>query len=166
MHALLRLGEGQEILPLLQADLMVNVDTLLADTQTLLARLQEAESGGAEDDTFFAADPSRSMSLRQPSPEPQPDPSLPASASSSPEESATDEVYEFQVRASPSCLGCTEAWLLLQEVSTSSWGSSCWSRLASARACADNLWCILTDEPLLIRNGLELALQGRVPIGR
>ena len=76
---------------------MANVDALLADTQTLLARLQEAEPGGAEDGTFFAADPSRSMSLRQPSPEPQPDAPLPASAGAWPEDSATDEVYEFQV---------------------------------------------------------------------
>ena len=76
---------------------MANVEALLADTQTLLARLQEGESGGAEDGTFFAADPSRSMSLRQPLPEPQPDAPLPASAGSSPEDSATDEVYEFQV---------------------------------------------------------------------
>lgn len=98
-----------------QADLMANVEALLADTQTLLARLQEAESGGAEDDTFFAADPSRSMSLRQSSPEPHPDAHLPASASSSPEENATDEAYEFQVRAIPSCQGCTDARVLWKE---------------------------------------------------
>ncbi len=120
--ALLNVGGMARELPLLQADLMVNVDTLLADTQSLLARLQEAESGGAEDDTFFAADPSRSMmSLRQPSPEPQPDPPLPASASSSPEENATDEVYEFQVGDHFSCQGCNEARVLLQEISASSW---------------------------------------------
>ena len=83
---------------LLQADLMANVEALLADTQTLLARLQSTESGGADDDTFFALDPRGSMSLRQPSPEPQLDAALPASASSCPEEVATDEVYEFQVR--------------------------------------------------------------------
>ena len=100
-HHCVHMGRRPENSAFLQADLMVNVDTLLADTQSLLARLQEAGSGGAEDDAFFAADPSRSMSLRQPSPEPQLDPSLPASASSSPEESATDEVYEFQVGDAP-----------------------------------------------------------------
>ena len=48
---------------LLQADIMANVEALLADTQALLARLQEGESGGADDETFFAADPARSISL-------------------------------------------------------------------------------------------------------
>ena len=94
---------------------MANVEVLLADTQTLLARLQEAESGGADDDTFFAADPSRSMSLHQPPLEPQPDASLPASASSSPEENATDDVYEFQVGANSSWQGCTDARGSLKE---------------------------------------------------
>lgn len=85
---------------------MANVEALLADTQTLLARLQEGESGGpADDDTFFAADPSRSMNLRQPSPKPQADASLASPADSPPDEEATEEVYEFQVlRLPPSML--------------------------------------------------------------
>ena len=77
---------------------MANVDALLADTQALLARLQEGESGAPDDETFFAADPTKSISLPRPLPEPQADTALPASASSNLNEEATDEVYEFQVR--------------------------------------------------------------------
>ena len=76
---------------------MANVEALLADTQALLARLQEGESGGADDETFFAADPARSISLHGPMPEPHAETALPASASSDPDKEATDEVYEFQV---------------------------------------------------------------------
>jgi hypothetical protein len=82
---------------LLQADIMANVEALLADTQALLARLQEGESGGPDDETFFAADPTKSISLHRPLPEPQADTALPASASSNLDKEATDEVYEFQV---------------------------------------------------------------------
>ena len=77
---------------------MANVEALLADTQALLARLQEGESGGPDDETFFAADPTKSISLVRALPEPQADTALPASASSNLDEEATDEVYEFQVR--------------------------------------------------------------------
>ena len=77
---------------------MANVDALLADTQALLARLQEGESGAPDDETFFAADPTKSISLPRPLPEPQADPALPASASINLDEETTDEVYEFQVR--------------------------------------------------------------------
>ena len=77
---------------------MANVEALLADTQALLARLQEGESGCPDDETFFAADPTKSISLHRPLPEPQADTALPASASSNLDEEATDEVYEFQVR--------------------------------------------------------------------
>ena len=77
---------------------MVNVEALLADTQALLARLQEGESGGPDDETFFAADPTKSISLHRPLPDPQADTALPASASSNLNEEAIDEVYEFQVR--------------------------------------------------------------------
>lgn len=84
---------------------MANVEALLADTQTLLARLQEGDPAGADDDTFFAADPSRSLHMRRPSPEPgagpsaaQPGSALPASVTGRPEEEeAIEVVYEFQV---------------------------------------------------------------------
>lgn len=78
-----------------QVDLLANVGALLADTQSLLTRLQDGDTGDANDGDFFAADPSISPG-REASPAPNPAPS--AAAQGSPVgEVATDEVYEFEV---------------------------------------------------------------------
>lgn len=78
-----------------QVDLLANVGALLADTQSLLTRLQDGDAGDADDGDFFAADASTSPG-RQPSPSPQSAP-IAAQPAQPADEVATDAVYEFQV---------------------------------------------------------------------
>lgn len=80
-----------------QVDLLANVGALLADTQSLLTRLQDGDAADADDGGFFAADPSTSPG-RQASPSPNSSPSA-AQPAQPADEVATDEVYEFQVGA-------------------------------------------------------------------
>ncbi len=81
-------------------DLLANVGALLADTQSLLTRLQEgddaATSAEAEDDSggFFAA---LDAPGRQPSPAPGAAAAAAAAVAAGADETATDEVFEFQV---------------------------------------------------------------------
>ncbi len=79
-----------------QVDLLANVGALLADTQSLLTRLQDGDSADANDGDFFAADPSISPG-REASPAPN------AAAELPPDEVATDEVYDFEVRPHTPC---------------------------------------------------------------
>lgn len=88
-----------------QVDLLANVGALLADTQSLLTRLQDGAEGDADGDgddgAFWAAADASVLPGRQPSPSPTGTAAgsgqmqqglLPA------DEVATDEVYEYQVR--------------------------------------------------------------------
>jgi hypothetical protein len=75
-----------------QVDLLANVGALLADTQSLLTRLQDGDGGEVEDGGFFAAD--TPFPLREPSPLPPERDACPQSAL---DEITTEEFYEFQV---------------------------------------------------------------------
>ncbi len=95
-------------------DLLANVGALLADTQSLLTRLQDGDAADANDGDFFAADASTSPG-RQASPSPVPAPSAVQPA----DEVASDEVYEFQVLTVTYCLSLRSRnfsvlWLVFQ----------------------------------------------------
>lgn len=89
-----------------QVDLLANVGALLADTQMLLTRLQDDAAASAEDTEddsggFFAA---ADAPGREPSPAPGAAAPAAAAARQAAEETATDEVYEFQARPlAPAC---------------------------------------------------------------
>ncbi|KAK9909837.1 hypothetical protein WJX75_008190 [Coccomyxa subellipsoidea] len=104
--------------PAMQVDLLANVGALLADTQSLLTRLQDGDTGDANDGDFFAADPSISPG-REASPAPNPAPSAAAQGSPPADEVATDEVYEFEFREEEDGPFCTR---LLGKAGSRSWG--------------------------------------------
>lgn len=89
-------------------DLLANVGALLADTQSLLTRLQDGDGGDLEDGDFFAAE---THDVRQPTPPPSGS-EQGADSGSLPEEIATDNFYEFQVGPSQCflVLTCLKAW--------------------------------------------------------
>ncbi|BDA42626.1 probable phosphoinositide 3-kinase regulatory subunit 4 [Coccomyxa sp. Obi] len=121
--------------PAMQVDLLANVGALLADTQSLLTRLQDGDAADADDGDFFAADPSTSPG-RQASPSPDSAPSS-AQPAQPADEVATDEVYEFQFREEEDGPFCER---LLGRAGSRSWGGHAAARKEDVLLPSEGGW--------------------------